>query len=182
MKKFVGPALILLAMIVLFTHVVKKTSRKAEQDQVEDLASTSAAPTKKSVNASPASATRAPAASSSAAVGATPKEALVKMQNLLECYSSEKCHYPQTDPKSYQIALNKDVASLLKGTAASEFAQDKDMEQALRDFMKEGDGFVQEEALKLFTQLPISEENLQAIIEGMKNNYAVPLIMDQVIA
>lgn len=181
MKKFVVPALILMAMIVLFTHVVKRNATRIDQDQVEDLASTSATPRKKSAGPSLESPGKSSASTAGVSAVVTPKESLVKMQSLLECYSSEKCQYPQTDPKSYQIALNKDVADLLKNSQASEFAQDKDMAKVLREFMKEGDGFVQEEVLKLMADLPISEENLQAIIEGMKNNYADPLIMQQVI-
>lgn len=146
------------------------------QEQVEDFSSTSPEPSKKSKKVSArqiASQTEQPHLNS---------KSLGTMKKFLECYESDKCDYPHTDPKSYQIALNKDVSTFLRTISASEFLKNIEMQKSLQDLMKQGDGFTQEEALKLLSQLPISQESLAAILEGTKNNYADPLIMEQVIS
>ncbi|MFM6928922.1 MAG: hypothetical protein ACKOX6_10695 [Bdellovibrio sp.] len=148
-------------------------------EQTQDLSSTSSAIVGKDVVTTRTTGAKTQGHVSSV-VAENPQESLDKIQTLVNCYSHEKCKYRQTDPKSYQVALNKEAASFLQNTKASEFSESLQMQKSLRDLMKEGDGFVQEEVLKLMSQLPVSEENLQAIIEGLKNNYADPLIMEQV--
>ena len=170
MKKYV-------ALTIIALGVIYFVSRQGHQ-QTQELSSTSAGVAKKEVSSSKTTTLKSKGGVSS--VAARPQESHDKILALVECYSSEKCNYPQTDPKSYLVALNQDAAAFLQNVKSSEFAQSQEMQKSLRDLMKEGDGFVQEEVLKLLSQLPVSEENLQAILEGIKNNYADPLIMEQV--
>lgn len=171
MKKYIALTIVALGVIYFVsrpdaehTHELASTSKNGPQK--EALSSKATVPKSQSVTPSMAT--------------TKPQEFHDKILALVECYASEKCDYTQTDPKSYGIALNKEAAAFLQNSNASEFAQSLEMQKALRDLMKEGDGFVQEEVLKLLSQLPVSEENLQAIIEGLKNNYADPLVMEQV--
>jgi len=171
MKKYV-------ALMIIALGLVYFVNRRGNE-QTQELSSTSAVPAKKEVSSLKKDMAKNQGGASFAATAQSP-DSLDKILTLVGCYSSEKCDYPQTDPKSYLVALNKDATLFLQNTKASDFAN-HDIQKGLRELMKEGDGFVQEEVLKLLSQLPVSEENLQAIFDGLKNNYADPLIMEQVV-
>lgn len=87
---------------------------------------------------------------------------------LNECYKSETCDFPQADPRSYEVELSKAVAKKLKEFRLG-YRRDPRAARIARLFMRNSNGFVQDEALKLFAELPISKENLQAITDGLYN-------------
>ncbi len=176
MKKYLVLALAA-GLIYFFSKEDRKlTNKSSVQEQVEDFSSTAPA------NKQPATASFSKQNIHNSGAAGVSSKYLEKVEIYLECYESDRCDYPHTDPKSYQIALNKDVAKFLKQTPVSVFLNNLEMQKGLQELMKQGDGFTQEEALRLFSQLPMSQENLTAIFEGTKNNYADPLIMEQVIA
>lgn len=111
------------------------------------------------------------------------KSALSEIKDLEVCYQSNSCDFPQTDPRSYGIALGhkiadrtKDLYKQLKNNPLSQ----KELAELARLTMKIDDGFVQSAALDIFKDLPVSEENLLALSEGLQNN-TDPLIAEKAI-
>lgn len=133
---------------------------------------------------------RAPASTSDSNSGPTTKapekkspnnEAAIasRLKSFKDCADRENCPYPQTDPQSYEFALHHDVANFLKQIPAAEMRDNSSVKRELLDWMKRGNGFVQAEALKHLRTLPPSTESLNAVIEGLENNYHDALIMKQ---
>lgn len=182
MRKLVSGLLaLLLGIYILYKNETTYKKETLLESTVEDFSSivAEAAPSK---NKSQANKTAKKAHEGKASQARGPVSDVSKvLKEFHACYASEKCDYPHSDPKSYLLGLNKDVASYLKTLAARSFDGSPQALQSLRSLMIEGDGFVQEEVLKLFAHLPVSQENLLTILEGTKNNYADPLIMEQVV-
>lgn len=98
---------------------------------------------------------------------------LTEAQNLLKtieqlekCYGTENCNYPQTDPRSYELALNQDIARHLK-EFKKRFPGSREYADLARKYMRSSDGYIQEAALDMLAQLPVSRENLSALTEGL---------------
>jgi hypothetical protein len=129
----------------------------------------SAAPPRMTNVADSTPAGRGPAATAKAKIAsASGSPHIREMARLQECLSSTACDFPQTDPRSYEIAVGQAMRlELLKarqdGTAAG------DLEFLGRTYIHSYDGFVQEEALKILSGLPPSAESLQALTEGLKD-------------
>lgn len=105
-----------------------------------------------------------------------PRDRLVKeLEKLDGCYASEDCAFPQTDPRSYEVALGKRIAQKLSAFR-TKYPKDERGLKLARRFMQSGDGFVQEEALKLLSNYPISQESLSAITTGLTNTPDAPLM------
>lgn len=101
------------------------------------------------------------------------REALTAIQSIENCYQSNTCDYPQTDSRSYEFAVGRDLAAKLKQFHA-QYRQDPSAQEelkklALRAFKVE-DGFVQSVALDMFKDLPIDQERLQVLGEGLQTN------------
>jgi hypothetical protein len=110
------------------------------------------------------------------------KDELVKLiHETKECYASETCDFPNTDPKSYEIAIGQKIKELLK-VYQSEFSKDAkyktDTEKLAREFITLDDQFVQEVSLELLSDVAPSEENLKALAEGL-NGTLDPLLVEQ---
>lgn len=132
--------------------------------------------------------TRTPAntqASQNAVVAGTPpndKEALLlAIKETKACYESETCDFPQTDPRSYELAVGKKMQELLKAYRTN-FAKDPSNRQLTatlaREYIESTDEFVQEAAMELMSELPPSEENLKALTESLTNT-SDPLLVEQ---
>lgn len=98
-----------------------------------------------------------------------------------ECYASEKCDFPQTDPKSYEIAIGQSLKFLLTeyrtkyGTDPNNFGE---MQELAGEFIKSSDEYVQEQALEMFSALPVSSENLEVITQALGDT-TDPLLVEQ---
>jgi len=110
------------------------------------------------------------------------KEALLQaLRATKECYASETCDFPQTDPKSYEIAVGQTLKGLLTdyrtqfGTDPANFAE---MQSLALEYIQSTDEYLQDEALTMFAALPTSSENLQAITEGL-NGTTDALLVEQ---
>lgn len=106
-----------------------------------------------------------------------------ELKNVENCYRTDTCNYPQTDPRSYSIAVGHDLAQktaeLHRNYAGDSSAQEGLMELAQLT-IRIDDGFVQDAALDLLHDLPISAENLAALGEGLQYN-TDPLISSKAI-
>ncbi|HRO65997.1 MAG TPA: hypothetical protein PL182_00380 [Pseudobdellovibrionaceae bacterium] len=119
------------------------------------------------------------AASTGLAGGESEFEAIRRLQ---ECLESEKCDYPQTDPQSYSLGVGQDLERSLKSLARrmkTDPNLSAEAEELARELIKNPDGHVQEGALAILGELPPAAENLAALLEGLKNNPADPLILEQ---
>ena len=89
------------------------------------------------------------------------------------CYQSQSCDFPQTDPRSYEFAVGRALTEKIK-LFHNQFKNDPSTQRELVALAKQAikieDGFVQSAALDIFKDLPISEENLAAIEAGLQNN------------
>lgn len=104
-----------------------------------------------------------------------------EVNQIESCYQTGTCSYPQTDPKSYHFAVSHALANKI-ALFSKQFGQDpaaqNELRQVARKAVKIDDGFVQSAALSIFKDLPIDQENLQAIGEGMQTN-SDPLVAEQ---
>jgi hypothetical protein len=97
------------------------------------------------------------------------------------CLESEKCDFPQVDPRSYSFAVGRRIAEQLSelGNAyANDPSLENDAAEAAREFMLMPDGFVQEQAMLLMGQLPPSSANVDAMLTGLANS-PDPLLVEQ---
>ena len=96
----------------------------------------------------------------------------VRLEATRACIERSDCNYPNTDPRSYEFAVGRDLAAQareLRETLGNDPAYQEQLELAAHDLMQVDDGFVQEEAIKIFSGLPARTENLQAMIAGLQN-------------
>lgn len=112
----------------------------------------------------------------------TDKEALLQtLRTTKECYASEKCDFPQTDPKSYEIAVGQALKGLLTEYRTKYGADPKnsgDTQALALEYIQSQDEFLQEQALSMFATLPTSSENLQAMTAALVDT-TDPLLVDQ---
>lgn len=151
------------------------------------LASPAPAPVAPSAAVLPTPAARAPASSPPAAPKASipapaPKSGLLQaLRETKSCLDSEKCDFPQADPRSYSFAVGRRIAEQLSELGAA-YTNDPMLEneaaEAAREFMLMPDGFVQEQAMLLMGQLPPSSANVDAMIEGLAHS-PDPLLVEQ---
>ncbi|MBX7231114.1 MAG: hypothetical protein K1X29_03410 [Bdellovibrionales bacterium] len=96
-----------------------------------------------------------------------------ELMALKQCYATQTCNFPQTDPRSYEFALGRAIALGLKNY----FEQNKNNLQSLedltalaQDFIQSRDGFVQDQALDILAYLPPSAENLESLTQALKDS------------
>jgi hypothetical protein len=110
------------------------------------------------------------------------KESLLQaIRATKECYASEKCDFPQTDPKSYEIAVGQALKGLLsdyRTKFGSDLKNAAETQALALEYIKSQDEFLQEQALSMFSSLPISSENIEAITAGLADT-TDPLLVDQ---
>jgi hypothetical protein len=130
---------------------------------------------------SPPSPQPAPSASSAAPVAKKAPDLMQALSESKNCLESEACDFPQTDPRSYSFAVGRQIAEQLSalGAAYSENPSlESEVAEAAREFMLVQDGFVQEQAMRLMGQLPISSANVDAMLSGLENS-PDPLLVEQ---
>jgi hypothetical protein len=156
--------------LILFVLIVAQFGKRST---AIDVSRTPAAQARKnSVLAAPVF--RAPASAATTITPSQPLKTQLKvLADLKACYDTHVCPFPETDPRSYEIALGKKIQSEL-ANLRMRFGRNagaaKDLQKTAGDFLQNGDGFVQEEALKILSDLPPSEESLNAITEGLKSS------------
>jgi hypothetical protein len=114
-----------------------------------------------------------------AADGQAPGHRLEALRRLQDCYASQNCNFPQTDPRSYELALGQALRAELihfRERYRAEPAARADLELAARTYIRSFDGFVQEAALNILSDLPPSQENLQALVAGLQGAADADLI------
>jgi hypothetical protein len=164
--KFLKSSGILIGLVVLVTIFWPKSKNPSQRGSAVNLPvlqSRDIANTKKDKAPEPAT-----------AVVVAKKEWPADFKEIYEinkCWTSLKCNYPQTDPRSYEVAIGKDLAEKIK--TYRKHHQNDPSSRALRqkmarDFIKSFDGFVQEAALGLLADLPVSSENLTALVTGLE--------------
>jgi hypothetical protein len=98
-----------------------------------------------------------------------------------ECYASEICDFPNTDPKSYELSVGQNLKNLLS-EYRNKFGRDPrnraETESLAREFIRSGDEYVQETSLQMFSDSPPSAVNLQVLTEALKGT-SDPLLVDQ---
>lgn len=122
-----------------------------------------------------------PAVTKAGAPKSEKEELVQKIQSFNDCYASEKCAFPQTDPKSYEHGVGQAIRDALEEYRVKYGKDSKntgEMTKLAQQFMPSTDEFVQEQALEMFTALPPSSENLQAITEALRDT-SDPLLVDQ---
>ncbi len=104
-----------------------------------------------------------------------------QLKKLKDCYETRTCSFPETDPKSYEFALGKQIQSELmefRKKYSQDLRHSKELIRVAKEFLMTGDGFVQEEAIHLLSSLPPSQESLVAITEGLYST-PDPKLMEQ---
>lgn len=94
----------------------------------------------------------------------------------LACLESGTCDFPQTDSRSYEFAVGRRLAAQLSELHSS--AGPEAAEEIARELMKVDDGFVQEQAIKVFSALPPSRQNVESMVGALALSHD-PLIIEQ---
>jgi hypothetical protein len=106
------------------------------------------------------------------------RDFLQRLEQLNTCYNGA-CDYPRTDPRSYEFAVGQELRRSIFQMAEwvrGEALELSEISQAAREFMGSDDGHVQAAALDLLSTQPISNENLQAILQKILQGYDAQLI------
>jgi len=98
------------------------------------------------------------------------KQLLTEIRELQKCYESRACRFPETDPRSYEVGVTQELRKKLS-SFFTKFHTDssarKDLETLARTFITSGENELQSEALKMFSELPISAENIESLTSGL---------------
>ena len=103
---------------------------------------------------------------------------IIQLKRLRSC-ETEQCSYPQTDPRSYDFALGKDIKKTLFRFAEwvrSRALESRGVSETAREFLAFEDGHVQAAALDLMSTQPPSLENRDAILKSVIEGYDSELI------
>lgn len=103
---------------------------------------------------------------------------IAQLARLRAC-EHEQCSYPQTDPRSYEFALGKDLKKTLFRFAEwvrSHNLESREVSETAREFLEFEDGHVQAAALDLMATQPTSLDNRDAIIKAVIDGHDSELI------
>jgi hypothetical protein len=95
---------------------------------------------------------------------------LTELHSLKDCYRSQSCPFPQTDPRAYDFALGQALKQKIQAAHAQLRGRPEGQEtlrKIAKEFVQVDDGYVQEAALDVFASLPPDAENLRAITEAL---------------
>jgi hypothetical protein len=122
-------------------------------------------------------ATPSPVLSSSPASRAPASlDPIALVRNTRACLDSGNCDFPQSDSRSYEFAVNRRLAvelaeaHLALGAGA--------VEELSRELMSTDDGYVQTQAIRVFSALPPSRKNLAAMTSSLSLSHD-PLVIEQ---
>ncbi len=108
-------------------------------------------------------------------------EELQKIYSLQRCYQIQNCSFPETDPRSYELALGHAIsAAMLKywDNNRGDPTARNEISKLARVMILNLDPYVQEACLKIFSGLPLDTENLKATIKGVHGT-SDPLLVSQ---
>lgn len=115
---------------------------------------------------------QAPAADTAKQSTATaPTDPLKEIATLNKCYESQKCNFPDIDPKSYEIAVSKRLADSLRtflNQNRNRTEMHRDLYDLARTYIHNQDGFVQSAAIEIMAALPPDGETLRHLGEGIE--------------
>ncbi|MCO5141458.1 MAG: hypothetical protein M9962_00030 [Oligoflexia bacterium] len=98
---------------------------------------------------------------------------LEKYQTLVLCYETQDCDFPNSDAREYDYSIGQAIKELFIKTNGLDIP-DKEKENLLKALADQGinsyDGYVQAEALKIYSSLPIDRENLAKILSGLSQS------------
>jgi len=96
-----------------------------------------------------------------------------QFEKVRQCYFSQDCPYPETDPRSYSFAVAKDLQLQLK-ILRDKFLNESELEESFRQLAHQSlevlDGHIQSVALEILQQLPPSSQSREAITQALRNN------------
>lgn len=96
------------------------------------------------------------------------------------CYSNDKCNFPNTDPRSYDLAVGTEISRLVaKLRKQKQFGQGGDDDAVLSvatHFLMNPNGHVKSQALDLLADLPPSEAALRALLNGIFKDHDSELL------
>ncbi len=103
------------------------------------------------------------------------------LKKLHECYESEACDFPHSDPRSYEYAVGQALTKQLRIYRLKYRGlpgHSDELTQLARDYISSFDPHVQAEALELFADLPVSGANIEAIRTAIETT-PDPLLMEK---
>lgn len=169
MKRFLTPISILALALVLMTQESSIPEATEEEGETPVPRSTSS---------------QNEEASSPPSENREPQSLRSKIASLEECLKITTCDFPQTDPRSYEIAVTQELlkqVSQYRLESKDDPSQHDELMRLGISLIHSHDGYLQAEALNLFASLPPSAESLEAITEGL-HNAPDPLVMEQSLA
>lgn len=102
-----------------------------------------------------------------------------KLDDTFQCYVSENCNFPKTDPKSYYFAvgqqLKNDILQFQAQVIKHRIVSPRIQNMALF-YLKAEDGHVKAAALHLLSTQPVAEKSVDAIINEILNYHDSMLI------
>lgn len=102
-----------------------------------------------------------------------------RVDQILNCYSSEDCNYPKTDPKSYHFAVGQALKTEVLKLHAQVVRQklvSVEVQNLAFKLMVVGDGHVKAAALHLLSSQPVSAESVRSIIQNILGYHDSALI------
>jgi len=103
----------------------------------------------------------------------------LELKKIYNCYEKMNCPFPQTDSRSYDLAVGKKLKSKLEELyekVEEEDYVDERVSTIAREYMKIADGHVKEVALMLLSTQPPSQENLDSILNDVINYHDSSLL------
>lgn len=106
---------------------------------------------------------------------------LQKIYTLQKCYQTQNCSFPQTDPRSYELALGHAISTAMLsywGHNRGDSTARHEIVKLARILILNPDPYIQEACLKIFSGLPLDTDNLKATIEGVQGT-SDPLLVGE---
>jgi hypothetical protein len=102
-----------------------------------------------------------------------------RLSYYFNCLEFQQCEsIPSDDPRMYEITIGDRILDEMKSLRRKEKLSSTEFDFVVKA-MKMMNGHVQSEALKFFEKLPLTEENLNHVVEGLNNSdYDVVLMED----
>ena len=107
------------------------------------------------------------------------KKTFSNLKEVERCYQTQKCGYPQTDPRSHDLAVARDLArrlDLLREQTTQWGLQDDSLRNVAIYYLNDSDGYVKEAALKILNSQNPSSSSLKAALNLAANTFDAALI------
>lgn len=101
------------------------------------------------------------------------RDKLEQIQGRLQCYQTDSCDLPETDPKSAYFSLGQEISASLRDIQQnSDWMRSfpEEIQNLARQTILVEDGYVQEASLRLLQSYPTSEENWTSLQQALEEN------------